>query len=100
MVGLEKIELHVGESRAQSVGDIFKAIGAVDFGFAFSKAIQIRPVQYGDTFLVIGGENPRTDEIYEFVTSPSLEWKLRDERLDQPRSLMGAFLVPDNYAIC
>lgn len=57
-------------------------------------------VPYKNTFLAIGGENPYSNQIYEFVADPiaGLEWKLRPEQLKTPKSRIAAFMVPDTYA--
>ena len=63
-------------------------------------------VPYGDTFLVVGGEQNYfpyydSDLISEFNPDPSAErWNLRPERLKSSKLYMTAFLVPDDYATC
>lgn len=62
-----------------------------------------RTVQFGDTFLVIGGENTETltfsNQIWEF--DPLSEgFVLRPETLKSAKEDVATFLIPDDYALC
>ena len=59
-------------------------------------------MQYGDSFLVIGGllSNTETsDKIYRYNTVTD-EWDVLDARLSVPRAYIQGFLVPDDYLPC
>ena len=60
-----------------------------------------RSVKYWENVLVIGGvheENP-SRYIWEYVVK-SDSWRLRDERLEEPRSHFVAIFVPDDVKLC
>ena len=63
-------------------------------------------VQFGDTFLAVGGESndgsyTDSNQIWEFNANPLDEkWILRPERLKTSKHNLAAFLVPNYYATC
>ena len=59
-------------------------------------------VQYGDTFLVVGGLDSNgeiLDTIYEY-DALNEEWIEREEKLATPRYNLAAVLVDDTVAFC
>ena len=61
-------------------------------------------VQYGNTFLLVGGlvdTFTSTRDIYQFNPDPNDEkWILRAEKLSKPKDHFASFLVPNDYALC
>jgi N-acetylneuraminic acid mutarotase len=59
-------------------------------------------VQYGDTFLIVGGfavAGEWLDTIYVYDAEAE-SWELTDETLAVPRFYFAALLVPDDYVTC
>lgn len=59
-------------------------------------------VEYGDTFLLVGGfeDGPtELDTIYEY-DSANERWKLRPERLSEGKDTVVAFIVDDAIVDC
>ncbi len=59
--------------------------------------------QFGDTFVVVGGEDPgdnSIDTIYQF-DHINYDWILMDQRLEVPRkNYPGIVAVPDEFVTC